>query len=59
MKPLFCPRCHKKIDIPAMFKTAKIVAVNGVTLKCGDGKCTGTVKFYPKVDEKSIEQSVK
>lgn len=48
MKPLFCPRCHKRVNIPNMFKGGNIKVEKGVKLKCSDEKCSGVIKYKPE-----------
>lgn len=31
----FCPRCHRKVELPKWMNTANIKAENGITLQCG------------------------
>lgn len=50
MKPLFCPNCHRKIEIPKMLLNSNIKAEKGVKLQCGNCK-KGNVKFYPPTKE--------
>lgn len=48
MKPLFCPKCHRRIEIPKFLLNANIKAENGITLQCGFKPCKGKVKYKPK-----------
>jgi hypothetical protein len=56
MKILFCNKCHKRIQIPAMFTGGNINAPKGVKLGCGDKNCKGHVKFFPEL--KKVEAEV-
>lgn len=44
MKPKFCPKCHKPIELPKMFMNANVKAENGIKIKCGNCP-NGSVKF--------------
>lgn len=43
MKPLFCPKCHKRV-IPPKFLTKANIQGN-ININCGDNKCKGVVKI--------------
>lgn len=34
----FCPRCHRRIELPQLLKDGKVKAEKGVTLGCGNCK---------------------
>jgi uncharacterized CHY-type Zn-finger protein len=38
MKPLFCPRCHKRVEPPPFLKTGKVKAEGKITIGCGNCK---------------------
>lgn len=43
----FCPRCHRRIEVPEFLKTAKIKIKGGMNIKCG--YCNqGVVTFTKK-----------
>lgn len=46
MKPLFCPKCHKRIILPKFLD--KVNIQGNINLKCGDEKCKGIVKIKAK-----------
>lgn len=43
MKPIFCPKCHKRITPPEFIKNANISG--NIILSCGDNKCKGKIKI--------------
>ena len=49
MKFLFCNRCHKRIIPPKFLMGGNINVQNAMTIKCGDPKCSGHVKYKPEV----------
>jgi hypothetical protein len=59
MKPLFCPNCHRRVEIPKMLLNSNIKAENGVKLQCGYCKSPkkGIVKFYPPIKEDDNDTS--
>jgi hypothetical protein len=49
MKPVFCPRCHKRI-IPPKFLINGGASIQGnIKIKCSDPKCKGEVIIKSKV----------
>lgn len=55
MKPLFCPKCHKRVMPPKFLSNVNIQG--NINLKCGDVKCKGEVKIKnKKSDEKDIQE---
>ena len=43
MKPVFCPKCHKRINPPTFLKNVQ--AGGEIKLKCADPKCDGIAKY--------------
>ncbi len=43
-KYVFCPKCHKRINVPKIAGEIKI-EVGYFTLECIDKKCSGKVKI--------------
>jgi hypothetical protein len=41
MKPVFCPRCHKRINPPKFLLNGGANIQGNIKLKCGDPKCVG------------------
>lgn len=41
MKPVFCPKCRKRIIPPKMFKNLKMAEGSKIQLNCGDTNCSG------------------
>jgi hypothetical protein len=60
MKPLFCNKCHKRIIPPKFLMGQNINVQNAMTIKCGDPKCSGHVKYKPetKSNEKDLESEI-
>lgn len=45
MKPVFCPKCRKRITPPKMFNNIKMAEGSMIQLKCGDSNCNGVAKI--------------
>lgn len=55
MKPVFCPKCHKRVNPPTFLKNVKIADGGGIKLKCADPKCKGIVKYkFPSKEDENI-----
>jgi hypothetical protein len=47
MRPFFCPRCHREVDIPPMVKQGRVKIGGKLELgcdKCGKGKIVLTAE---------------
>lgn len=57
MKALFCNKCHKRIIPPKFLAGQNIKVEKAMTIKCGDPKCSGHVKYKPNNKEENKETS--
>lgn len=44
MKPVFCPKCHRKIEIPKFLLNSNVKTENGIQLQCGWPGCKGKAR---------------
>lgn len=56
-KIYFCPRCHRKMEIPTWILNGKVKAPNGVNIGCGNCK-KGKIKVFPEFKEEKQEVTV-
>lgn len=61
MKPIFCPSCHRKVQIPEFLLKGNVKTEKGIKLQCGFCKPPkGIVRFYPpiKQQEENNEEQI-
>ena len=51
MKPVFCPKCHKRIIPPKFLINGGANIQGNIKLKCGDPKCKGEAIIKPTISQ--------
>ncbi len=48
---LFCPKCHRRIQMPKFLQSGNLNVTGGISIACGYKPCTGKVKYKPEPKE--------